>query len=137
MSKNFSQNQSPEQNVKISIDKILGKDTTLKRKRKSANDLKKETFCQFLSAMTFLDVRNQELNNKWMMPMDHYDEPFMKAIDLILKLSFNSRQLEVIYFYLYERIDITGKEIAMKDDNDKIIPTTNPEEVWIAVQSLA
>ena len=136
MSKDFSKNKTPEENVKTSIDRILGKDTTLKRKRKSAIDLKKETFIKFLNTMTYLDFRNGELHGKFQMNMDEYDEPFMEAFDLILKLTFNSRQLELIYFYLYERIDIEGKSIAMKDDNDQIIPTNTPEEVWWAIQSL-
>jgi hypothetical protein len=136
MPENFSQNKTPEQNVKTSIDKILGKDTTLKRRRKTSADLKKEIFVKFINIMLYLDIRNAELNSKFNMNMDDYDEPFMESLDQLLKLTFNNRQLEIIYFYLYERIDIEGRPIAMKDDNDNIIPTNTPEEVWYAIQNL-
>lgn len=136
MSKEFSKDKSPEQNIKTSIDRILGKDTTIKRKRKSANDLKKEIFCQFIDAMNYLDFRNGDLHEKYLMNMDEYDEPFMNSIDILLKLTFNARQLELIYFYLYERVDIEGKAIAMKGDDGKIIPTDTPEQLWNAILNL-
>src|ERR1700749_4706657 len=117
--KEFSKDKSHEENIKVSIDKILGTNTVIKRTRKKAEDHRKALFCRFIDSMIFLNNRGQELDNDFLLDMTKYDSVFYETIETVLELSFTKKQIQIIFFYLYERVDEDGKVKELIDEDPK------------------
>lgn len=130
-SKEFSKSNSHEENIKVSIDKILGSDTVIKRSKKNAEDHRKALFCQYIDAMLFLGNRSAELDSTYFMDMAKYDGLFYETIETVLKLSYNKKQIDIIYFFLYERIDVEGHILELEDNVTKEpIVMNTPEQLY-------
>lgn len=131
----FSKSNSHEQNMKVSIDKILGTDTVVKRSRKTAEDHKRALFNQFIDGMLFISNRSGELDSNFCLDMGKYDSVFLDTIEVVLKLYFNKKQLELIYFFLYDRIDVEGNVLEVFDeDNKQPIAMNNPDQLWESIK---
>lgn len=127
----FSKKNTHEQNIQISIDKILGAPTKVKRARKTAEDHKRALFNQFIDAMLFISHRAQELDGEFCMDMAKYDAVFLDVIETVLNLHFTKKQIELIYFFLYDRVGIDGKIVSLADeDTDEPLLMNNPDELW-------
>ena len=84
--------------VKKSIDDILGTDTSLKRKKKSEDDLQKEKFIKLIQTLEEIEVRSMILGNDLDLDFTKYDEKFYNAIDLLLGISFCKESCELIFY---------------------------------------
>ena len=136
MAKDFSKNNTHEQNVKLSIDKILGTDTVLKRAKKRTRDNKKIFFMEFIDSMIYADYRTSDMLANHHVDMSQYDKTFYDSIDAIMKLTFSKKQLDIIYFFLYDRINEKGKIIPYLNEFNVEVPLNNPEELWDAIQNI-
>jgi len=131
----FSKKNTHEQNIKVSIDKILGASTTVKRARKTAEDHKRALFNQFIDGMLFISNRSQELDTQFCMDMAKYDAVFLDVIETVLNLHFTKKQIELMYFFLYDRVGIDGKVIDLADeDTDEPLLMNNPDELWETIK---
>lgn len=135
MAKGFSKQNSHEENVKVSIDSILGVDTTIKRGRRTAEDHRRALFNQFIDGMLFCTHRSGELDSHFFMDMTKYDTIFYETIETVMKLVFTTKQIDMIYFFLYERVDLEGKVIDIYDEETKEpIKMNTPEQLWESIK---
>ena len=59
-----------------------------------------------------------------------YDELFYQIIDSLILLHFGNEGYELISFYLYEKFTPDGEMLEMYNENEDIIPTETPEDIW-------
>lgn len=132
----FTPNKPHDENVKVSVEKILGAPTTLKRAKKTAEDHQKVLFYRFIDSMIALDIRTVNLDQAFFMDMRKYDSAFYAAIDDLMEMYFNKNQIRLINFYLYERITDDGHMVELMDDTDTIIDMSTPEKLYNEVKKL-
>jgi hypothetical protein len=118
------------QGIKTSIESIIGSDTVLKRKKKNENDINKESFEKIILTMEEVQVRSTLLHAEFKMDMFDYEEKFYEVIDRLFSLHFGREAAEVIFFYVYERMNLDGTVNQLADVDGNPIPLESPSDLW-------
>ena len=123
MEKDFKQ-------IQLGVDAILGTKTLIRRKRRSNSDKKREMFYNLMNSIEELNVRQNLMYADLNLDFSNYDEKFFTVIDALLFMHFGKECMEVISFYLYERVNADGTLNAILDEEDQEIILNNPYELW-------
>ena len=128
-------NEQHADGIKKSIDEIIGVDTFLKRKKKSEDDQQKDRFIKVIKALEEIEVRGMLLGNDLQLDFSSYDEKFYSVIDNLFYLHFGKEACELIFFYIYERLNPDGTEEGeVVDLEGNTIPLSSPEDLWEVVK---
>lgn len=124
------------QGIKQSIEDIIGTDTVLRRKRKTEEDLNRESFEKIMLLMDEIQVRSALLHSELGLDYSNYDEKFYEIIDRMFTLSFGREAAEIIFFYVYERINPDGSINNLVDQNNEVVPINSPSDLWFLVNHI-
>ena len=127
-------NEKHADGIKKSIDGIIGVDTFLKRKKKNEDDAQRERFEKIIQTLEEVEVRGMILGNELNLDLTAYDEKFYSVIDNLFYLHFGKEACEVIFFYIYERLNPDGTANDVEDMDGNIIPLSSPEDLWELVK---
>lgn len=122
--------------IKKSIETIIGSDTVLKRKRKTEEDINRESFEKIILLMDQIQTRGALLHTELGLDYSNYDEKFYEIIDRLFQMNFGREASEVIFFYIYERLNPDGSVNELMDENNEIITLTNPTDLWYLVNHI-
>jgi hypothetical protein len=120
--------------AKKSIDLILGSDTTLTRRKKTQEDATRESFNKIIINLEQANARAYLLDSDFHLDLTKYDDVFYEAIDNLIILHFGKEASELIFFYLYDRIDPEGNIQSLVDPNGNEILLQNPDDLWMLLQ---
>ena len=118
------------QGIKTSIENIIGSDTHLKRKKKTENDINKESFEKIIQTMEEVQVRSTLLHAEFKIDFFNYEEKFYEVIDRLFAIQFGKEASEVIFFYIYERMNPDGTVNQLLDKDNHPIPLESPNDLW-------
>ena len=118
------------QGVKTTLETMIGTDLSLKRKKKSEYDLNKELFEKIVIALERTNIRTALVGTEFDIDLSKYDETFYEVIDNLLLMQFGKQASEVIFFYVYERMNPDGSINELRDTNDTPIVLNNPTDLW-------
>jgi hypothetical protein len=122
--------------IKQSIEDIIGVDTVLKRKRKSEEDINKESFEKTISLLDEIQVRSALLHVDLGLDYSNYDEKFYEVIDRLFGLYLGKEAAEVVFFYIYERINPDGTANHLVDQNNNEVILNSPTDLWYLVNHI-
>lgn len=122
--------------VKKSIDDILGTDTSLKRKKRSEDDVNRERFEKIINTLEEIEVRSMILGTDLSLDFTDYDEKFYFIIDSLFHLHFGKEAAEIIFFYLYDRINPDGTANGLQNEEGEVIELTSPTDLWYLLKAL-
>jgi len=120
--------------AKKSIDLILGSDTTLTRRKKTQADATRELFNTIIINLEQANTISFLLGGDFQLDFTKYDDVFYEAIDNLIVLHFGKEASELIFFYLYDRIDPEGNIQVLVDPNGNEILLQNPDDLWMLLQ---
>jgi hypothetical protein len=120
--------------AKKSIDLILGSDTTLTRRKKTQQDVTRELFNKIVISLEQANTRSFLLSSDFNLDLTKYDDVFYEAIDNLIILNFGKEASELIFFYLYDRIDPEGNIQSLVDPHGNEILLQNPDDLWMLLQ---
>jgi hypothetical protein len=118
------------QGVKQTLETMIGTDLSLKRKKKNEHDLNKEVFEKIIIALERANIRTALAGTEFEIDLSKYDETFYEVIDNLMLMHFGKQAAEVIFFYVYERINPDGSINELRDVNDNPIVLNNPSDLW-------
>ena len=124
------------QGIKKSLETIIGTDLTLKRKRKNEDDINRDLFEKIINALDRAYIRSVLVEKDLDIDLTSYDETFYEAIDNLFLLHFGKEASELIYFYLYERIDPDGTVNELEDVNGNPLILNSPMDLWNVIHML-
>lgn len=127
-------NEQHADGIKKSIDEIIGVDTFLKRKKKTEDDQHRERFIKIIQALEEIEVRGMILGNDLTLDFSSYDEKFYFVIDALFSIAFSKEACELIFFYIYERLNPDGTANEVEDLEGNAIPLNSPEDLWELVK---
>jgi len=127
-------NEQHADGIKKSIDEIIGVDTFLKRKKKTETDQNRERFIKIIQTLEEIEVRGMILGNDIQLDFSSYDDKFYSVIDNLFFLHFGKEACELIFFYIYERLNPDGTANDVEDMDGNIIPLKTPEDLWELVK---
>jgi len=116
--------------VQLGVDSILGTKTLIRRKRKSVLDKKRELFFHVIVMMEELLVRQNLVYADLNLDFSNYDEKFFTIIDMLLYMNFGKQCMELIAFYLYDRVNADGTINALLINDDEELFLNNPKDLW-------
>jgi hypothetical protein len=118
------------QGVKTTLETMIGTDLSLKRKKKSEHDFNRELFEKIIIALEKNNVRTAIIGAEFDLDLSKYDESFYEIIDSLMVMQFGKQAAEVIFFYVYERLNPDGSVNELRDANDNPIVLNTPSELW-------
>ena len=60
----------------------------------------------------------------------NYDEKFFTIIDMLLYMNFGKQCMELIGFYLYDRVNADGTINPLLINDDEELVLNNPTDLW-------
>jgi len=115
--------------------KIKGK---ISKERPVKGLIKKEHFCRFLENYKYANDRAIMLKQDYLVDFVNFEEPFVQAIEALVKLHFNKNQSNLIEWWLYEKWN-TGDDGILQLHNpetEEEIPSDTAEQLWDLLQTL-
>ena len=129
-------NDEHTEGIKQSIEDIIGSDTVLKRKKKTEEDIQRESFEKIILLMDEIQTRGVLLHAELGLDYSNYDEKFYEIIDRLFAMHFGREAAEVIFFYIYERQNPDGSVNELIDQNNEIILLQSPTDLWYLVNHI-
>jgi hypothetical protein len=129
-------NDEHTQGIKKSVEDIIGSNTVLKRKRKTEEDINRESFEKIILLMEEIQTRGVLLQADLGLDYSNYDEKFYEIIDRLFQIHFGKEAAEVIFFYAYERINPDGSINELMDENSQIVILNSPTDLWYLVNHI-
>ena len=126
----MEQNEKHAQGVKQTLETMIGTDLSLKRKKKSEHDLNRDMFEKIIIALEKANVRTAIVGAEFDLDLSKYDESFYEIIDNLIMMQFGKQASEVIFFYVYERMNPDGSINELRDQNNVPIILNNPTDLW-------
>lgn len=116
--------------VQFAVDDILGTKTLIRRKKKSTSDKKRELFFNIITMLEEIHIRQNLVYADLDLDLSNYDEKFFTVIDMLLYMNFGRQCMELINFYLYDRVaaDGTLNPVIVNDTEEVLL--TSPYELW-------
>jgi hypothetical protein len=115
---------------------LLKVNSTVKRKKKAYLDKQKDLFTSIIMAMQAIQIRTSLVSSELKVDFSTYDEMFLQLIDSLILLHFGKDGFEVINFYLYDKFNPDGTVNELYDDEEKIVPSETPEDIWNILSKL-
>jgi hypothetical protein len=127
-------NEQHADGVKKSVDEIIGVDTFLKRKKKNEDSQQRERFIKIIQTLEEIEVRGMVLGNDLQLDFSSYDEKFYFVIDALFSMAFSKEACELIFFYIYERLNPDGTANEVVDLEGNALPLNSPDDLWDLVK---
>jgi hypothetical protein len=122
--------------IKKAVDQLLKVNSTVKRKKKAYLDKQKDLFTSIIMALQAIQIRTSLVSSELKVDFSTYDEMFLQLIDSLILLHFGKDGFEVINFYLYDKFNPDGTVNELYDDEDKVVPSETPEDIWNILSKL-
>jgi hypothetical protein len=122
--------------VQQSIESIIGADTVLKRRKKTEEDINRDTFEKIILALEQANVRSSIIGSDFKLDFTSYDETFYEIIDNLILMQFGKEASEVIFFYVYERINPDGTVNELADQDNNVVALNSPTDLWMLVNHI-
>lgn len=121
-------------NINVSIGELLNSETVLKRKKRTEEDRKREMFENIVTSLEKASIRSELTVLDLGLDFSKYDEPFYTMIDSLLELNFGKNAVDLIYFYIFDRVDEEGNERTLADEDGNEYPIQTPSDLWNLIQ---
>jgi len=122
--------------IQQSIESIIGADTILKRRKKTEDDISRDTFEKIIIALEQANVRSSIIGSDFKLNFTSYDETFYEIIDNLILMQFGKEASEVIFFYVYERINPDGTVNELADQDNQVVALNSPTDLWMLVNHI-
>ena len=131
-------NRLPEEveGIKQSLENILNADFKIKRKKRTELDIQRDLFFKIILSLEKLNMRSNVLNIDLDIDLTKYDEVFYDLVDDLLLLHFRKDIAEIVFFYVYDRIDQDGNIIYLKDSNGNPVILDNVNDLWHLIKNI-
>jgi hypothetical protein len=128
------ENNEHAEGIRQSVDDIIGANTSLRRKKKTEDDNQRERFEKIIRTLEEIEVRGMIIANDLKVDFTTYDEKFYDVVDTLLLMHFGKEASEIIFFYLYERVNPDGTINQLVDTNEQYVTLNSPTDLWELVK---
>ena len=127
-----------DEQLKKDLKNILKIKGNIIRSRPVKGQIKKEHFCKFIENYRFANDRALMLKTDFQVDFVHFEEPFVQAIEALLKLHFNKNQIQLVEWWLYEKWNQSDGSVLQlnNSETEEEILSDTPEELWNLLQTL-
>jgi hypothetical protein len=132
----MNEEQGHVDGIKKSIEEVIGSNTTLKSKKPSDEDKQRDLFEKIILALETAEVRTSIMGSDFKIDLSEYNETFYTAIDGMMMLWLGKEACELVFFYLYDRLNPDGSINELMDPDGNVILLTSPTELWFLIKQI-
>lgn len=125
-----------KQDIQYGFSSLLGGETIVRRQKRNAKNQKKIQFISIIKKYDEALLKSIMLQSQFNIDLSSYEEPFYSIIDEILLLSYGPDIYQLIAFFFYERLDESGNEQFLTNDNGDEIYIRTPDDLYNVIQKL-
>jgi hypothetical protein len=126
----------PYKEIQLAVDSLLGSKSTVRRKKRTQSDRKKEMFFSIITLMEETVIRSNIAYQELQIDLFKFEDKYIQIIDMLMFMNFGEDAMDVISFYLYDRINDDGSINAMKTLDGQEIVLQNPYDLWNTIVML-
>ncbi len=130
------ENKGHADGIKKSIEEIIGADTIIRSKRPSEDNIQQEKFEKMILALEAAEVKTTILHTEFKIDFSDYNEHFYLAVDNLLELWLGKELCELVFFYLYDRMNPDGSMNGLMDDEGNEIILQTPTDLWFLIKKI-
>ena len=98
-------------------------------------NVEKEVFVKLIGKLEKL-VDNEYKTFKLGFDLSPIVDPYVRIIEILLKLNYGPEVSSIIEFYLFDRKSKTGKLLPFKDNSGIKFTLKTPEDLWGLIQKI-
>ena len=120
----------PYKAIQLAVDSLLGTTTTVRRKKRTISDRKKEMFVSIITLMEETIVRSNLAYQELQIDLFKYEDKYIQIIDMLMFMNFGEDAIDVVSFYLYDRMNDDGTINPMYNPAGQEIILETPYQLW-------
>jgi hypothetical protein len=120
----------PYKAIQLAVDSLLGTTTTVRRKKRTISDRKKEMFVSIITLMEETIVRSNLAYQELHIDLFKYEDKYIQIIDMLMFMNFGEDAIDVVSFYLYDRMNDDGTINPMYNPAGQEIILETPYQLW-------
>lgn len=124
------------QELQKQIEKIMGAKGSLKKRRKTEEDIQRELFINIIPLLQHIAYRDVMLEADYGIKMENYEDLFFQIIDGLIYMHFGPEIAELISFYVYNSKNPDGTVNDLLDQNGELVPLDTIEDLWELVRKM-
>jgi hypothetical protein len=125
------------EDIKTFLEKVIQSELSLKRQRRTGENIHKELFEQIIIAIEKVNNRSLLMEKEFSISHYVYDESFHEIIDAMFVMMFGAEATQIILFYLYERVNPDGTINELEGEGGKLTRMETPSDLWEALKALS
>jgi hypothetical protein len=122
--------EEPYKAIQLAVDSLLGTKTTVRRKKRTLSDRKKEMFVSIITLMEETIVRSNLAYQELQLDLFKFEDKYVQIIDMLMFMNFGEDAIDAISFYLYDRLNDDGSINPIHDPAGQEIILENPYQLW-------
>jgi hypothetical protein len=123
MEPNFSE-------IQTAVNEILNIKSLVRRKKKTSSEKKKELFIMIINSIEQIINRQNLMYAEFNLDLSKYDEAFLDVIDALLVLHFSKDAVELVEYYLWERLTPDGDINPLIDSDGNEVFLETADDLW-------
>lgn len=125
----------PYKHLQLAVDELLNTKTTVRRKKKKDSEKQKEMFVIMINTMEEIIIRSNLAMKELQVDLFRYEDKFINVIDLLMYMHFGSDAVQLISYYLYDRMNEDGTMNSIYLDDTEVF-IESPYQLWDIVMKV-
>lgn len=116
--------------IQTAVNEILNIKSLIRKKKKTQTEKKKELFIMIINSIEQIINRQNLMYADFNLDLSKYDEGFFDIIDALLVLHFSKDGVELVEYYLWERLTPDGDINPLIDSDGNEVFLETAEDLW-------
>jgi hypothetical protein len=134
--KEFNENNSHAENVKVAVDKIIGQKTSTKRIKRTDDEIKKIAFCKAIDDLVYTEERQILMVETHNIDLTSYNSTYYEIIENLFSIMFSKEQIKMIDFFLYDRYTADGETLSITDQEGNTVALDTASDLWEVLKNM-
>jgi hypothetical protein len=126
----------PYKAIQLAVDSLLNTQSTVRRKKRTQSDRRKECFFAIINLLEETIVRSNIAYQELQIDLFKFEDKYIQIIDMLMFMNFGEDCMDIISFYLYDRTNDDGTMNAIQSLDGQEIIMNNPYDLWNVIVSI-
>jgi hypothetical protein len=126
----------PYKAIQLAVDSLLNAQSTVRRKKRTQSDRRKECFFAIINLLEETIVRSNIAYQELQIDLFKFEDKYIQIIDMLMFMNFGEDCMDIISFYLYDRTNDDGTINVIQSLDGQEIEMNNPYDLWNVIISI-
>ena len=122
--------------IQLAVDSLLKASSTVRRKKRTQSDRRKECFFAIINLLEETIVRSNIAYQELQIDLFKFEDKYIQIIDMLMFMNFGEDCMDIISFYLYDRTNEDGTTNAIQSSDGQDIVMDTPYDLWNVIVSI-